>query len=262
MRIAITGGCGSIGSAVAGKLKHELVILDLHEHGIHYQMGRLKAGYIMGDVCNPGTCERAFRGCDVVLHTAARKYVPICEMNTDEATRVNLVGTRTAIAAARRMGVKKFLHMSTDKAVNPSSVMGETKLLAEKCVMEMRNAEMKMAIIRSGNVIGSQGCFFDSVSRLIEKHRKVPITSIYATRYIITLDRLAEFIADKMETMEDGRVYVPEMELVNVFHYLRGKYGKFEYEETGLRPGEKMHEELFHEWETPIHNNGEAYIKY
>lgn len=249
MKVVITGGAGSIGSAVAERLieqKHGVVIADNREHGIHYMHGRI------GDKCKIEFCDirehdrllDIFEGADVVFHAAALKHVVHCERYPAEAYKTNFTGTQNVVSAALLCNVKKLLFMSTDKTVKPKCVMGRTKKAAEEHVLNM-NGRMKCSVIRSGNVLGSMGCFFNAVPHLIEQGKTVPITSKRMVRYIIEMPDLVTFILRAIEEMRGGEIFVPRMDCVNVYTYLIKKYGKFKHKVIRPRKGEKLFEELF-----------------
>ena len=244
MRIAITGGGGSIATAVIKQMvgKHEIVVFEHDQHKLHWLDGEFKGKIQLheGSVRELDPLCDAFMGCDVVLHTAAGKYVPISEIAPKEVYKTNTIGTLNAIIAANLCGVPKFYLMSTDKAVNPSSVMGCSKEDAERVTLAMGHS-----VIRSGNAIGSEGCFLDSIPRLTAENKSAPITSkddSTPSRFIVEINDLASFIVDCLD--KKGQIFIPEMDEVNILAYLKKRYGEFDYHLVPMRPGEKMHEEL------------------
>lgn len=243
MRICVTG-MGSIGTAVINELigtDAEICALDSVQHKKHYYNGLYGKRVICHtvDICNLDRLCDIFSGCDMVFHTVAAKYVPESQEDVKEVFRVNTIGTLVALTAADIAGVEKFFFMSTDKAVNPISKMGLSKKVAESIVLEGGSS-----IIRSGNCSGSEGCFFDSIPKLLAQGKRIPITSLTASRYIIDIDDLAKKIVRCFDDLKPGQIYIPEMDHRNVYSYLSDRFGYFKYDEVGLRPGEKNDEEL------------------
>ena len=249
MKVAISGGCGSIGFATALELlnnpNNEVLLLDNSEHSIFVTKSELQKMGLSGrckvrfaDVREEAPMLRHFQGYDLVFHCAALKHVPLCEEESNEAFKTNVMGTHNAIKAAE-MNNCKFLLMSTDKAVG-SSVMGQTKYNAEKDTLSQGHTA-----IRSGNALGSRGCFFDAAIEQIESGLCVKITDVKMDRYIIHLDDLARFIVRVMKVM-GNKIYIPIMEEVNVFNYLQARGMKENYELIGARKGEVLKEKLFY----------------
>jgi len=207
--------------------------------------------YLIGDVRDRQRLKLAMRGVKYVFHAAALKHVPSCEYNAFEAVETNVRGTQNVISTAFESGVKKVLLVSTDKAVNPVSVMGATKLLAEKLIVSANgwSSSTQFACVRFGNVTGSRGSLVPTIERQIAQGGPVTVTDPCMTRYTISIEDAGRACLEAMEVTGAGDIYVPDMLCVNVIDLVgdvilqSGKEVAIIH--TGIRPGEKLHEELF-----------------
>ncbi len=272
--ILVTGATGSIGSEVSKQLltfKPKAVRLfsrDEHkQYLLQQEMGsrdRDDVRYLLGDVRDFPRLQRAFRGVDYVFHCAAYKHVPFCEYNSYEAVKTNVIGTQNVIDAAIEQGVKRVLLISTDKAANPSNVMGATKLLAEKLMTSAMHAAgsqpIRFASVRFGNVLASRGSVLPLFCEQIRKGGPVTITESDMVRFFMSIPQAVTLTLNSMERMEGGELFILKMpairvdDLVDVLvEELSPHFGKkpaaIKKKVIGIRPGEKRSEVLMTEEE-------------
>jgi len=216
---------------------------------------------IVGDVRDRQTLDSVFQATrpSVVFHAAAHKHVPLMQGNVVEAIKNNIVGTQLVVEAAVRNGVRKFVYISTDKAVNPSSVMGATKRVGELIVRSFAHrSETEFAIVRFGNVLGSRGSLIPMLKKQIRRGGPIRITHPEMTRYFMTIPEAVQLImqAGAMGTL--GELFILDMgepvkildlakDLVRLHGLVPGEDVELQF--TGVRPGEKTHEELVYEQE-------------
>ena len=266
--VLVTGGGGSIGSELCRQIvKHypkRLVIFDIYENNAYdiqqellYQYGRdLPLSVEIGSVRDPRRLELLFDTYkpDVVFHAAAHKHVPLMETSPQEAIRNNVFGTLNTVRAADAHGVKKFILISTDKAVNPTSVMGASKRLCEMVVQSMAGcSQTTFAAVRFGNVLGSNGSVVPLFRRQIAGGGPVTVTDKRIIRYFMTIPEAAQLVLEAGAMAKQNELFVLDMgrpvkilELAENMIRLSGyePYRDIEIVETGLRPGEKLYEEL------------------
>ncbi len=266
-KILVTGGTGSIGSTIVRqilKLKPSTVrIYSRDEHKqfeLQQSLGQCpELRYLLGDVRDQSRLERAMEGVDYVFHAAAYKHVPFCEYNSFEAVKTNVLGTQNVIDAALRQDVARVLLVSTDKAANPNSVMGATKLLAEKMMtsaMESKGSHSTIfGSVRFGNVLGSRGSVVPLICNQVRKGGPVTITDPLMTRFFMSVEQAVELTFHAMQQMKNGELFVLKMpavrlgDLVDVLiDEVAPRYkktpGSVKRQTIGVRPGEKMHELL------------------
>ena len=254
--ILITGGTGSFGKKMTKILLEEknpkkIIIFsrdELKQHEMRvagYNDPRLR--YFIGDVRDRDRLVRAMHGVDVVVHAAALKQVPACEYNPMEAIKTNIQGTSNVIEAALDAGVAKVLVLSTDKAVSPANLYGGTKLVAEKLAVQSNaytaGTSTRYSCVRYGNVVGSRG----SVVPLFLKQRasgRITITDDRMTRFWLSLEQGVHFVISCIEQMEGGEVFVPKIPSTKVIDLARAIAPDAEIDIIGIRPGEKLHEDL------------------
>ena len=278
--VLVTGAGGSIGSELCRQIIHanpsRLVLLDSSEFGLYETENdlrkRLKTGEIAGDIeivallgsiCKPRHMENLIKtfGVETVYHAAAYKQVPMVEKNIFEGVGNNVFGTLTAARAARKFGVRNFVLISTDKAVRPTNYMGATKRLAEQVLQAMAEdvGETRFSMVRFGNVLGSSGSVVPLFRHQISLGGPVTVTHPEVTRYFMTVGEAAQLVIQAGSMAAGGDVFVLDMhepiqivELARKMIHLMGYdvrdpntyRGDIAIEYTGLRPGEKLHEEL------------------
>lgn len=266
-RVLITGGGGSIGSELARQVARlspaSLVLLGKGEGSIFEVEQELKASGqiqpspVICDVRDRISLQQVFstQYPSIVFHAAAHKHVPLMEAVPIEAIRNNIFGTLNVADAALKNGAKKFILVSTDKAVNPSNVMGATKRVAEMVVAALSGqGETTFSIVRFGNVLGSRGSLVPILKQQIAKGGPVTITHPDMTRYFMTIPEAAELIVQAGAMGDKGEIFVLDMgepikiiDLVNDTIRMHGLVPgqDIELKYVGIRPGEKIHEELF-----------------
>jgi len=204
----------------------------------------------LGDVRDPERLRMAFRGADVVIHAAALKRVDAVAMHADETVKTNIIGSMNVFRAAMECGVQKVLLISSDKAVLPTNSYGASKQMAEWVATGFNAysvpAGTRIASIRYGNVLGSRGSVVHVWRRAFKEKRPLRLTSHDATRFVITMDQALDCIAEALETMQGGEIFVPKLPWCNVVSIGRAMGARESaFETVGLRPGgEKIHEQL------------------
>jgi FlaA1/EpsC-like NDP-sugar epimerase len=268
-RVLITGAAGSVGSALALELAllgcSELTLLDHYDHGLIDIMDRvrravpsLQVNDALCDVRDNDRLQMWIRRAepDVVFHAAALKHVHLGERHASECVLTNLVGTRNALHATVESGAQDFILISSDKAAAPTCVMGATKRLAELLLCGYsaeRPTQTRLKAVRFGNVLGSRGSVLPRFEALIEAGVPLEITHPEMERYFMTTDEAVGFILS-VSAMDEQGVYFMEMgvpvSIVELGKELLRKSGKpVEFVVTGLRPGEKLKEQLFDDYE-------------
>ena len=261
--VIVTGGTGSIGSEIVRQLfKTEVAQIRVYsrdehkQHELHQEFGTTpRLTFLLGDVRDKDRLDYAFRGVDICFHAAALKHVPFCEYNPFEALKTNAIGTQNVIEVAIRNNLEKVVAVSTDKAVSPESVLGASKLMMERLVaaanLMVGKSRTRFACVRFGNVIGSRGSVTHLWRRQIENGDPVTVTHKRVKRFFMEIPDAAGLIFDATRLMHGGEIFVLKMKKHSVYDYAREvikKFGngkKIEIKFVGLRPGEKLDEELF-----------------
>ena len=220
---------------------------------LNINMTKNKIRYLVGDIRDLSRCEQICQNIDVIIHAAAMKHVPVCEYNPDEARKTNFLGTKNMINAAINCKVSKFLFISTDKVVNPSSCMGKTKLKAENAVLNSnlikKNKKTKFSVIRFGNVIGSRGSVLPKFLTQIKLNQNLTVTDKKITRFFTTINLAVKGVLDAITIMKGGEKFIiHNMSSLNIYDLAKSLKKYFKYNKkiiiTGLRDGEKLYEEL------------------
>ncbi len=273
-RVMVTGGAGSIGSELCRQLlalePEMLLIYDQSEFGVFTmeqefvkrQGASDQIRYFVADILDETTLDRVFSEYQphIVFHAAAYKHVPLMEDNPQAAITNNVLGTKAVADAARRHGVERFVQISTDKAVRPSSVMGATKLIAEKYIQSLsRLGGTSFITVRFGNVLNSMGSVVPTFRKQIEMGGPISVTHEDMQRFFMTIPEAVQLVIQAGAIGSTGDVLILDMgdpvkivDLAKDMIMLSGlRYPEdIDIEFTGLRPGEKLYEELFYETET------------
>jgi UDP-N-acetylglucosamine 4,6-dehydratase len=256
--ILVTGGTGSLGKTLIRHLLNSYKIKGIRVYSRdefkQWEMTNIfkkdfpeaNISYLLGDVRDAQRLSRALQGVDIVVNTAAMKQVPACEYNPIEAIRTNIHGVENVINCSIDTGVKKVLHISTDKAVYPINLYGATKTVAEKLFLHANVYSPGRTIFsccRYGNVLSSRG----SIIPLIQEQVKtgvVTLTHPDMTRFFIHLPDVADFILSKLRIMKGEEIFVPKMPTIKIKDLIETLAPECRQEITGIRQGEKLHETL------------------
>ncbi|MBC7411117.1 MAG: UDP-N-acetylglucosamine 4,6-dehydratase (inverting) [Bacteroidia bacterium] len=257
--ILITGGTGSLGKHLTKNILEKypnvkrLVILSRDEQkqfemAQDYPQSKYPAmRYFIGDVRDADRLKKAFKDIDYVIHAAAMKHVPIAEYNPMECVKTNVLGAENVINAAMETEVKKVVALSTDKAAAPINLYGATKLCSDKLFVAANNikgkVDIKFSVVRYGNVMGSNG----SVIPFFMKKKKegvLPITDPNMTRFNISLQGGVDMVLHALDTAWGGEIFVPKIPSYKITDVATAVAPNCTQEVVGIRPGEKVHEEM------------------
>jgi FlaA1/EpsC-like NDP-sugar epimerase len=270
-RILVTGGTGSIGTALVQKAisdKAKLIrVFSNDENGL-YEMeseygNHKNIEYVIGDIQNEERVSEIVKGIDIIFHAAALKHVDRCELNPLETINVNIIGTKNIAKAAQKENVKRMILISTDKAVNPIGVMGATKLLGEKLISaEAFHSRSKtvFASVRFGNVFNTRGSILPRVEEQIKKGGPITLTDKRMKRFFMTKDDAVKLIINATSLAKGGETFILKMNLLRLEdlfeamkELLAPKYGydpkKIKTKLIGIRSGEKLTEFLLTNFE-------------
>ncbi|NNC90387.1 MAG: polysaccharide biosynthesis protein [Akkermansiaceae bacterium] len=274
-RILITGACGTVGAELLERLTsggmepREIVGLDHNESGLFYLEQKYvdvpNTSFFVGDVRDPGTLHRLMRNIDVVFHAAALKHVSLCERSPFNAVQSNIQGVQNVAEAASANDVECVIFTSSDKAVNPTNVMGTSKLMGERLITAANNTKRGsgpiFASTRFGNVLGSSGSVVPVFRRQIAAGGPVTLTDPGMTRFIMTIREAAGLVLESAELARGGEVFITKMPVIRIedlarvmIRELGPVYGHdpeaIRIETIGAKPGEKLYEELMSDEET------------
>lgn len=260
--ILITGGTGSLGKALTSYILKKypdvkkLVIFSRDEqkqfmmaqefNPVNYPCMR----YFIGDVRDKERLIRAFEGIDIVIHTAAMKHVHIAEYNPDECIKTNIVGAQNVIEASLINSVSNIVALSTDKACAPINLYGATKLASDKLFIAANNIKgsktIKFSVVRYGNVLGSKGSV---IPFFLEKKKEgvLPITHPSMTRFNISMQEGVNMVMHALQNAWGGEIFIPKIPSYNILDVAKAIDENCETKIVGLRPGEKLHEEMITE---------------
>jgi len=274
-RILVTGACGTVGSELVRQLlsdSHQisgLVALDNNESELFFLEQRYiedkRATFFLADVRDRDKLTRKMTGIDIVFHAAAFKHVILCERSPFEAVQTNINGVQNIIYAACENNVEKVIFTSTDKAVNPTSVMGTSKLMGERIITAANsNLEGKRTVFAStrfGNVLGSRGSVIPIFTQQIKKGGPVTLTDPDMTRFIMSIQEAVRLVIDSASLASGGEVFITKMPVIRIkdlaevmIQELAPQYGHrpedIQIRVIGAKPGEKLYEELMSHEET------------
>lgn len=272
--ILVTGAAGSIGSGIVKQITNYkpsiIILLDQAESPLYdleqelIQMGvKVNFDIVIGDVSNKIRMERVFEFYkpEIVFHAAAYKHVPLMEDNPSEAIYTNVLGTKNLVDLSVNFNVQKFVLISTDKAVNPTNVMGASKRIAEIYAQSSTNTKTKFITTRFGNVLGSNGSVIPLFKKQIEQGGPITITDARVNRFFMTIPEACQLVLEAGTMGEGGEIFVFDMgesvkiidlakKMIRLSGLVEGK--DIEIKVTGLRPGEKLYEELLSKEENTI----------
>lgn len=255
--ILITGGTGSLGKALVRFLLDNTQVRrvaifsrdELKQSQMKTEFAndnRLR--WFIGDIRDLERLKIAFHGVDFVIHAAALKQVDTGEYNPMEFIKTNVLGSQNVIDAAINSGVKRIVALSTDKASSPINLYGATKLTADKLFIAANNYGHQYgtisSVVRYGNVMGSRGSVIPYFKQLAFEGKKLPITDLRMTRFWISIDQAVRFVIDSLEMMTGGELYVPKIPSMRIVDLAKAVSPESAFEEIGMRPGEKLHEEM------------------
>ena len=255
--VLITGGTGSLGKSLVHYLLTETKArriavfsrdeLKQHDLRIHFKDDpRLR--WFLGDIRDLDRLKRAFHGVDFVIHAAALKQVDTGEYNPMEFIKTNVLGSQNVIDASIDAGVKRVIALSTDKASSPINLYGATKLTADKLFVAANNYSYTygttFSVVRYGNVMGSRGSVIPFFKNLAAQGKPLPITDLRMTRFWISIEDAVKFVIDSLEMMTGGELYVPRIPSMKIVDLAHAVSADSKLEEIGMRPGEKLHEEM------------------
>lgn len=255
--VLITGGTGSLGKSIIEHLLKETQVRriaifsrdELKQHNLRILFQddpRLR--WFLGDIRDLERLKRAFHGVDYVIHAAALKQVDTGEYNPMEFIKTNVLGSQNVIDAAIDTGVKRVVALSTDKASSPINLYGATKLTADKLFVAANNYSFTygttFSVVRYGNVMGSRGSVIPFFQEIAAQGKPLPITDFRMTRFWISIGSAVKFVIDSLEMMTGGELYVPKIPSMKIVDLANAVAPTAKLREIGMRPGEKLHEEM------------------
>jgi len=266
--VLITGGTGSFGSCFAAYLLNnfkdikKIIIFsrdELKQHNMSMAKpfaNNKKVRFFLGDIRDKDRLVRAFNNVDIVVHAAALKQVPSAEYNPTEFIKTNIIGSQNIIEACIDRNVNQVIALSTDKAVAPVNLYGATKLCADKLFIAANNyagrQKYRFSVVRYGNVASSRGSVIPKFKELNNntKNNYFPITNSQMTRFIISLEEGVKTVLFAIKNQIGGEIFIPKLPSINIIDICKSINPKKKIKIIGMRPGEKIHEELISSFES------------
>ena len=281
--ILITGGAGSIGKEIVKKVigysPKVVRVFDNNETGLfdlEQDLNSANIRLLVGDMRDKERLEMALEDVDIVFHAAALKHVPLCEFNPFDAVKTNILGTQNILRVALQNEVEKFILISTDKVVNPTNVMGATKLLAERLTISANyykgHRKTVFSCVRFGNVMGSRGSVIPLFFKQIKRGEELTVTDLDMTRFIMSIGKAVDLILKAGRIAKSGEIFIlkmPSLRIKDLADAMREEYApefghkpeEISLKIIGKRLGEKMHEELISSIECEnVWENDELFI--
>ena len=273
--ILVTGGTGSFGKKFTemtlARFKPKKIIVFSRDEMKQWDMSLKyrnddRVRFFLGDVRDRDRLYRAVNGVDIVIHAAAAKIVPTAEYNPFEYVKTNVIGAMNLIDACIDNGVRKVIALSTDKASSPINLYGATKLTSDKLFVAGNSysgkSGTKLSVVRYGNVMGSRGSVLPYFVNLIRKGENIlPITDEKMTRFMITLEQGVEFVWHALSDMVGGEIYVKKLPSMNIMQIADAISSSAEKKIIGIRPGEKLHEQMIGSEDAPYTYEFDDYFK-
>ena len=277
--ILLTGGTGSFGNkfiemAIKKYKKIKRLIIFSRDELKQYELSKIYPitkydfiRYFIGDVRDKDRLNRAMRGVDYVIHAAALKQVDTAEYNPDEFVKTNIIGAQNIVETSIDNNVKKVIALSTDKACSPINLYGATKLCAEKIFLAGNNIkgnrDITFSVVRYGNVAGSRGSIIPKILEA-KKNRLgyFSLTHKNATRFWITLEESVNMVLWAIKNSKQGQLLIPKIPSFKIYDLIKVLYPECKITISGLRPGEKIHEDLVSINETNLYDTGNFYSMY
>lgn len=261
--ILITGGTGSFGKSMVNYLLKnypniEKIVIFSRDELKQFEMSKSfslkqlnKLRFFIGDVRDQNRLEMALEEIDVVIHAAALKQVPAAEYNPFEFIKTNILGAQNLIEASLKNNIKSLVALSTDKAAGPVNLYGATKLASDKLFVAANNTKgkkkIKFSVVRYGNVLGSRGSILPLFNELSKKNKDITITHKKMTRFNIEMIDALKMVVWAIENSKGGEIFVPKLKSFNIVDFASTLSPKSKIIISGIRPGEKMHEEMITE---------------
>ncbi len=256
----ITGGTGSFGREFVKTIlsrypKIKRLVIYSRDELKQYEMAQIypknkfpQIRFFIGDVRDKDRLKRACEGIDIIIHTAALKHVPTAEYNPDEFIKTNIGGAQNIVDAALSTNVKVVVALSTDKAAAPTNLYGATKLVSDKLFISANNIkgsrDLRFSVVRYGNVMGSRGSVIPFFIKMAKEGKDLPITSTEMTRFNISLEKGVEMVMWAIENSLGGEIFVPKIPSYKIDVLARAIAPRAKLVNTGIRAGEKLHEEM------------------
>ena len=273
-KILITGGTGSFGNAfipmTLEKYNPKKIVVFSRDEMKQWEMAKLfkndrRVRFQIGDVRDKDRLYRALDDIDYVVHAAATKIVPTAEYDTFECVKTNVFGAMNLIDACIDRGVKKIVALSTDKASSPSNLYGATKLTSDRLFISGNSYsgynETAFSLVRYGNVMGSRGSVIPFFMSISEDGGVLPITDNRMTRFMITLEEAVELVWKTFDDMKGGEIYVKKIPSMKITDLALAINKNAKQEVVGIRPGEKLHEQMIGPEDSPYTYEYPGYYK-